>query len=71
MDVKVGEVYLSGAGCPVRVLELVEDCHRLEWGGDRRLLARVEYVDETNNYGYGMGAIGLLPADYLTPKATE
>jgi hypothetical protein len=63
MQLEVGKVYKSLAGCPVKLLELKNT--RPEWEEDRRTMARVEYIDEVNNYGYGKGAVGWFHAGDL------
>lgn len=63
----IGNIYKSLAGCPVRLLELKQS-HEI-WAhpsSSIEIFARVEYISETNNYGYGKGAIGWLYAKDLT-----
>lgn len=31
----------------------------------KTILAEIEYIDPHNNYGYGQGAIGWYPIEYL------
>lgn len=60
IELEIGKVYKSLAGCPVKLLRLLPNA-----GINGRELARVEYVDEVNHYGYGKGAIGMFYASDL------
>lgn len=53
MNLELGKVYKSLAGCPVKLLELHDNGE-----GERHIMAEVEYVSATNNYGYGKGSTG-------------
>ena len=52
----IGEVYLSPAGCPIKLLEQINDSE-----------GQFEYIDQQNNYGYGVGTIATFALDSVHP----